>query len=230
MAMIEPGEGKKYERDPEEGNIPTGIYLAELTEVREVGPSKKYPDGNNRLVFEFTVVDPKFPKLGGKKACAFVGKTLFKNKEGRESALVKLARTMGVANPEKGFDPDALKGRRYSVMIEYTDGVNGEPGRGWVRNAMVAPDAPTFAGKPDTGPTPDDAPPDDDLTPGAAAKWDVYDGKAKAWALNKSTLEVQGTFDLSGGDPAAVYVRPHGTKDSKRAIEYGFTSAGPIPY
>jgi hypothetical protein len=152
MAMIMPTEGKGYDRDPEEGNYPTGMYVCVLTRVDEIDPSAKFPDGNRRLVFEFTLDDPNFPQFKGKKCAAFVGKTVFKSpKDGKESKLVTLARMMGVKEPEKGFDPDTLIGKKYHVMSEHLDG------RSWARQAVAIagqPASPPPAAPPQQQPTP----------------------------------------------------------------------------
>lgn len=167
MAMITPSEGKKFERDPEESNFPTGVYNCKLSRVEETGPSSKYPNGNPRIVFEFTVDDGPYK---GKKAVAFIGKTLHKSKEGRESNLVKWARLMGVQSPENGFDPDTLIGKTFQVMCELTPGTDGKPGRAWARQAIAA-----NTGAPMTAPT-----------PAAGTFFDISNGKTVA---RKHSLE-----------------------------------------
>jgi hypothetical protein len=159
MAMITPAESK-FERDPEEGNFPTGVYNCRLTEVRETGPSANYPNGNPRLIFEFTVDEGPYK---GKKTVAFIGKTLHKSKEGKESNLVKWARLMGVKNAEKGFDPDTLVGKVFQVMCELTDATGDKPARAWARTAMAISGAPL--------------PPNGNVqSTTAAAKWFISDG------------------------------------------------------
>jgi hypothetical protein len=226
MAMISPSEGKKFERDPQEGNIPTGLYLCELSRVQETGPSAKFPNGNPRLVFEFTILDGA---CKGKKAVAFLGKTLLKNKEGRESNLVKWARMMGVPDPEKGFDPDGMLNKRFNVMIELTPGTNGEPPRGWARS-VIAANNPAPAAPPASAPPGDGPPPDEATGPDPAAKWDYHDG-AK-WVANQTTAEVQQSIVINGLMAQALWVRPAGSKDAKKADDFGFTNATveTIPY
>lgn len=145
MAVIMPevGGGKKFDRDPNEGNIPTGTYLMRLTRIQEIPPSAKYPDSGNRLVFEFEVAEEGPQK--GKKACSFVGKKLWANPaQKKESALVKLARQLGCPDPMKtGFDPEGCLGKHYTVTCE----LDGD--RAWVR--FVAPAAAVPApSRPDT--------------------------------------------------------------------------------
>jgi hypothetical protein len=225
MAMISPSEGKKFERDPQEGNIPTGLYLCELSRVQETGPSAKFPNGNPRLVFEFTILDGA---CKGKKAVAFLGKTLLKNKEGRESNLVKWARMMGVPDPEKGFDPDGMLNKRFNVMIELTPGTNGEPGRGWARSVIAANNAAPaqqsamdafFAGN---------TPPD------PAARWDYSDGTNKL--LDQTTAQIRSALAESGIALAKVWLKPAGAprETAKTAEAWGFgvaeTAAEPIPF
>lgn len=227
MAFIDPKSGKAFERDPEEGNIPTGLYLCELTRVSETGPSAKFPGSNNRLVFEFTVNDPNHSHLNGKKAVTFVGKTLLKSKEGRESNLVKLARMMGVVNPENGFDPDSLIGRKFNVMIEYTPGTNGEAGRGWARSAMAA-GSPVANAANQTPPTSVAVAAS---TTGAAyhagnlnARWDYSDG-GDIRAANVLTGELQEFLTGNFCTKNAIRVKPAGSPPTaaKYAEEWGFT-------
>jgi hypothetical protein len=228
VALISPTDQKKFDRDPREGDIPTGMYLCELTAVREVPPSAKFPNGNNRLVFEFTIADG--PQRG-KKPVIFLGKTLLKSKEGRESKLVQFARMMGIAAPEKGFDPDTLLHKKYQVMVEYTPGASGEPGRGWVRSAMVA--APAAAAT-TSAPPPADLPPAPDAPPAPdpAALWDLHNGKE--WLKGRTTADVCAHLATSGVGVTHLWVRPAGnTLAPKRAHEYGFAapdSEVPIPY
>jgi hypothetical protein len=128
MALIMPEE-RTFDRDPTEGQFPSGTYPMELSRVSEVGPSAKYPDSGPRLVFEFTHPDGPYQ---GKKAAQFVGKKLWVNpKLNKESGLVKLARQLGCPDPMKGFDPDAYVGKRFNVTCELTG--SGEEARAWVR-------------------------------------------------------------------------------------------------
>lgn len=188
MAMISPTEGKSFERDPEEGNFPTGVYLCKLTRVEETGPGAKFPNGNNRLVFEFTVDEGQYK---GKTAIAFLGKTLHKSKDGRESNLVKWARMMGVRDPEKGFDPDTLVGKVFQVTCEYTPGTNGHAGRAWARTAIIASSAPaSFANSPTAG-----------------GHWDYTDGSTVV--PNVSTADLRAFLSTSGIDPAKIRAKPH---------------------
>lgn len=228
MAMIDPNGQKKFERDPEEGNIPTGQYLCELSRVQETGPSAKFPGGNNRLVFEFTVVDPACPHLGGKKTVVFLGKTLLKSKEGRESNLVKWARMMGVVNPENGFDPDTLLGRRFMVMCEFAPGTNGEPGRAWARAAMASSGAPAPIapnGAPIVNPPPASG------TPDPNARWDYMnkDGKPVGGA---TTAELQQYITDNQLAIQNVRVKPAGAPpaQAKTADQWGFLSGDPVPW
>jgi hypothetical protein len=128
MALIMPEE-RTFDRDPTEGQFPSGTYPMELSRVSEVGPSAKHPDSGPRLVFEFTHPDGPYQ---GKKAAQFVGKKLWVNPRlNKESGLVKLARQLGCPDPMKGFDPDAYVGKRFNVTCELTG--SGEEARAWVR-------------------------------------------------------------------------------------------------
>ena len=132
MAMIEPKAAD--ERRADESRFPTGLYLVRLAEVREVGPSAKFPNGNNRLVFDFEVIDGPYK---GKRSAIFVGKSIFRDpNSGKESNLVKLARSMGVLNPEKGFDPDSLIHKHFNAMCEQD--TSSPEGRTWVRSVIPA--------------------------------------------------------------------------------------------
>lgn len=225
MAMISPTEGKKFERDPEEGNFPTGVYICELSRVEEVGPGAKFPNGNNRLVFEFTV---SAGPHAGKKAIAFLGKTLHKSQDGKESNLVKWARMMGVANPEKGFDPDSLLGKPFQVMCEFTAGTAGQPGRAWARTAITTATAtPTLPATP-VAPAPQagglgaNGMPAVVPTPDLNARWDYSDGTSRE--LNRTTAEVMHFFATSGCDPRKIRVKPAGAPvgNAKTADLWGF--------
>lgn len=134
MAMILPTENSKtFERDPEESRIPTGTYPARLERVSQVGPSKKFPDSGDRLVFEFVVSEGPYR---GKKAATFVGKKLWRNAaNNKESALLKLARQLGVADPMQGFDPELYIGKAFMIGCELQDD------RAWVRFVSPAADA-----------------------------------------------------------------------------------------
>jgi hypothetical protein len=235
--MIDPNDGKQRDRDPEEGNIPTGLYLCELSRVSEVAPSAKFPNGNPRLVFEFTLCDPNYPALRGKKAVTFLGKTLHKSKEGKESNLVKWARMMGVANPERGFDPDTLLNKRFNVMVELTPGTNGEPGRGWARQAMLAVQQAAASPQPQPSLTASGSASTSGTigTPGPNAgdpnaRWDAHDGAVVT--LNKSSAEVQAIINECKCDANKIWVKPAGTprEQSKTADQYGFLNGSSIPW
>lgn len=219
--MIDPASQKKFERDPEDANIPTGLYTCELMRVQEIGPSPKFPGGNNRLVFEFALVAPSPTALRGKHACAFIGKTLLKNKEGRESNLVKWARMMGISNPEKGFDPDTLIGRKFNVMVEYTEGTGGESGRGWARSAILAQAAPVVYDQiPGEGPPPEDVPAPDPLD-----RWDYHNGTA--WQYGASTIDLSTFLAVDPARYGRIWVKVQGAdnKTAKKANAWGFRPA-----
>lgn len=111
-----------------------GTFYCLLTGIDEIGPDKNYDSTKNRLVFEFTVVDRKFPHLHGQKGVTIVTASVFKNKKtGQESNLVKLARSMGVVDPLKGFDPDMLLDKYYMVCFELHDG------KAFAKTVMPAP-------------------------------------------------------------------------------------------
>jgi hypothetical protein len=75
MAVIMPEE-KKFDRDPAEGQFPSGTYYCKLDAIREVGPSPKFPDSGPRLVFDFVVADGPH---AGKRTAQFCGKKLWSN-------------------------------------------------------------------------------------------------------------------------------------------------------
>jgi hypothetical protein len=128
MAVIMPEE-KKFDRDPTEGQFPSGTYYCKLDAVREVGPSPKFPDSGPRLVFDFLVADGPH---AGKRTAQFCGKKLWSNpKLNKESALLKFARQLGCPDPMKGFDPDQYLGKPYQVTVELTG--TGPDARAWVR-------------------------------------------------------------------------------------------------
>lgn len=231
--MITPEEGKKFERNPEEGNFPTGVYVCELSRVEETGPGAKFPNGNNRLVFEFTVLDPNFPQFGGKKAVAFLGKTLHKSKDGRESNLVKWARMMGVVTPERGFDPEMLLGKKYQVTCELTPGRDGQPARAWARTAIAL--APIGVASAASVAPPAAAPVANGVaTPTSSfagldphARWDATDGHDVM--ANKTTLEIQNFLTDNHVDSRVIKVKPAGAAPtlSRTAHEWGFISGKP---
>lgn len=207
MAMIEPKAAD--ERRADESRFPTGLYLVRLAEVREVGPSAKFPNGNNRLVFDFEVADGPYK---GKRSAIFVGKSVFRDpKTGKESNLVKLARSMGVQNPEKGFDPDTLIHKHFNAMCEQD--TSSPEGRTWVRTVIPAgsPAAPT---------TPAGGPPRPPARPASAEVLYWYagpDGAGEPVAKNES-----GIRDLilaAEARPAETLVCRDGTQDWKPIAE-----------
>jgi hypothetical protein len=222
MALITPNDGKKFERDPEEGNFPTGVYTCELTRVEEIGPGAKFPEGNNRLVFEFTVREGQY---AGKKACAFLGKTIHTSKDGRESNLVKWARMMGAAKPELGFDPDTLVGRRFQVMCEFTSGTGDKPGRAWARQAVAQGQTTSY--------TPPQGTTTTQVTTGshsaAPALWDVKDADGNM--LFAQTGATVSAMVAAGASPDLLQMKPNkaGREAVKSAREYGFAEyANPV--
>lgn len=120
-----------------------GTFYCLLTGIDEIDPDKNYDSTKNRLVFEFTVVDRKVPHINGQKGVTIVTASVFKNrKTGQESNLVKLARSMGVVEPEKGFDPDMLLDKYYMVNFELHDG------KAFATRVMPAP-GPSDGGQPE---------------------------------------------------------------------------------
>jgi hypothetical protein len=222
MAMIAPKS--QDERRVEESQFPTGMYLVKLAEVREVGPSAKFPNGNHRLVFDFEVADGPYK---GKRSAMFVGKSLFRDsKSNKESNLVKLARSMGVVKPEEGFDPDLLVGKFFNAMCEQD--ASSPDGRTWVR-AVTPAGAP--AGQPTAPPAPGTKPPPPPPKKPAAApvpepaddsKWQLYDDHAGEY-LPKTGKEVRAWFYEKKIAPDAVHVCPEGSDVVKPADEYGFS-------
>lgn len=100
-----------------------GTFYCILSNIQEIDPDQKYDSKKNRLVFEFTVVDRKVPHLNGQKGVTIVTATVYHNRNtGQRSNLVKLATSMGVVNPEKGFDPDMLLDKHYYVRFELYEG------------------------------------------------------------------------------------------------------------
>jgi hypothetical protein len=122
-----PGGGQ---RNPEDSNFPTGIYLSRLVEVADIGPKKDDPGGAGRLVFEFTVEDGPYK---GKTASTFVFKKLYPKPTGRmgkASKLYDLAKSLGVIDPMAGFDTDQFVGKHYQI------GVKNEGDRAWVETVF----------------------------------------------------------------------------------------------
>jgi hypothetical protein len=224
MVMINPNDGAKYERNPEEGNIPTGVYTCELTRAEEIGPSPQYPGGNNRLVFEFTVIGGEH---GGKKAVTFIGKTLHKSKDGRESNLVKWARMMGIQNPEAGkWDTDVLVGKRYQVTCELTPAIGDKPPRAFARSAIATNDQPQKA-QFRTSASPPVQPQHNGHAPQAAGGqlWDASDGKGGWRGITRDA--VQAIITDRGWTASQLRVKPAGAPNSeaRTADEMGFSDA-----
>lgn len=219
--MITPNDEKKFERDPEEGNFPTGVYTCELSRSQETGPGAKYPGGNNRILFEFTVIGGQY---GGKKAIVLLGKTLHKSKDGRESNLVKWARMMGVANPESGFDPESLVGKRFQVTCEYTAGTNGQPGRAWARMAIATPQQSGAAPAPHPHTTVSGA----DATGGQL--WDYSDGKkGPNTKSNQTTEQVIEFLDYLAGETVVpvIRIRRSGSNEAPVAADVWLSAHAP---
>lgn len=102
------------------------------------------------------------------------------------------------------------------------------------RASSEYPNSPTIQGRPtSTNTLPGTPPPldDDDMTtpePDPAARWDYHDGSN--WIKNVPTAGVQQFLTDHKIDSATLYVKPAGTKDQKRAHEYGFASAAPVGF
>jgi len=220
MAMIEPKS--QDERRVEESQFPTGMYLVQLKEVREIGPSAKFPNGNNRLVFDFEVADGPFK---GKRTAYFVGKTIFRDaKTGKESNLVKLGRSMGVSKSETGFDPDTLVGKHFNAMCEQDTAT--PDGRTWVRAVTPAgaPGAGQPAAKPPAPPLPPGATKSEPAEPADDSRWNVWDADTQSY-LVMTGKEVRDFLLGQKMAPSAISVCPEGSQDVKTADLHGFIVA-----
>ena len=212
MAMILPEESK-FERDPSEGQFPSGTYVCDLEAVREVGPSKKYPDSGNRLVFDFAVSDGPYK---GKRAAQFVSKKLYSNpKQGKESGLVKLARQLGCPDPMKGFDPDQYIGKQFNVTVELTG--TGDDARCWVR--FVTPATP---GGPAASPPAGGPPPRRGTTnagkPGPAFYW--LDLNPEADPVKVEADKLRAYVDEHKLDARTLQVCPDGASEYKALVDF----------
>jgi hypothetical protein len=120
MAFIKPS---RPQYDPKDDLRSSGQFYSVCSGVIELDPDPKYNSRKGRLAIEFTVVDPRFPHLRGKKTASVVGASVYKDpKTGKESKLVQIARMMGVVDPLKGFDPDVFLDKYYYVSCELHEG------------------------------------------------------------------------------------------------------------
>ena len=212
MAVIMPEPDKAFDRDPTEGQFPSGTYYCKLDRVTEVGPSKKFPDSGNRLVFEFVIADGPY---AGKKAASFVGKKLWSNpKLNKESGLLKLARQLGCPDPMKGFDPDSYLGKHFQVTCELTG--TGADARSWVRFVTPAVAGSSPAANP---PSPGGPPPrrTNAGTPAPAFYW-VELGDAEPTKVPADKL--RGFIDEKKLDARELQVCPAGGSEWKAAVDY----------
>lgn len=132
--------------DPEQELRSSGTFVAELEDIRHCQSDPKYPGSKPRLAFCFRINAPGNPGAHNKYVVTIVTASIYSSKQtGKESNLVKLLRSMGIPNPEKGCDPDTLIGRNFVVICELWEG------KSFVQQATPAPGGVgKQAGKPET--------------------------------------------------------------------------------
>lgn len=108
------------QRNDEDYNFPSDIYLMRLDDVQELPPKADDERKVPRLVFEFSVVEGPYK---GKKCSTFVRKNLFPGSrgQGNASALYKLLKSLGVVDPAAGVETKDLLGQYWRVGVKNTN-------------------------------------------------------------------------------------------------------------
>lgn len=209
------------QRNDEDYNIPSGLYLCEFRGVQEI-PAKE-GDTLSRLVFEFELVDGPYR---GKKLSTFVRKNMFAgNARGsKPSNLYKLAKSFGVADPVARFETDEHIGQRFQIVAKNEDGK-----RAWPESflpvqgqAPYIPPAPTGVSAPPPPPnTTIPAPPSPVAGPADDSKWLVWIPEKKQYeAMTGAGVRAH----LISHNPDDVMLCAEGSQEVKSAIQAGFTT------
>ena len=157
------------------------------------------------------------------EAALFVGKTISKTREGKESNLVKLGRSMGVVEPEKGFDPDMLLGKFFMVVTEFQDG------RSWARNVFVENIVAPSPAAPKAPPPPPKRPAAPKAEPADDTRWQFHAGGEGVEWEEVSAKDIKAWLAANPTRADAAFVAPaDGSGEAKGWKEYGF--ADPLPY
>lgn len=220
MLLNQQTAGGGSQRNDEDYDFPSDIYLMRLDDVVEIPPKADDERKTPRLVFEFSVVEGPYQ---GKKCSTFVRKNLFAGAGGRgnASSLYKLLKSLGVADPMAGVDTNQLVGKFWRV------GVKNEGNRAWPDSYYPAnspasgsgsrPAAPPPPPKPTAAPLPEPA---DD------SRWQVWDSHSNSY-VTMTGQDVRAYMAQQKCQPSGISLCPEGSQDVRTADLYGFTG---IPF
>jgi hypothetical protein len=206
-------------------DIPDGKYLAKFLGVsmREDKPGDKPRLGDDgkplppAMTWDFEIAEGP---SAGKRSDKLTGRVPTP-KSGCGKMLAAI--TDAVLRDGQEVDLDSFVGKFYRVTIEDNRVSDKSP--------PVLTGAPAKAANSANSAPPGDGPPPDEATaPDPAAKWDYHDGQK--WVTGQTTAEVQQSIVINGLMAQALWVRPAGSKDAKKADDFGFTNATveTIPY
>lgn len=200
------------QRNDEDYNVPTGLYLCQFREAEEIPPKADDETKTPRLIFQFDIADGPYK---GKKLCSFVRKNLFAGggaKNAKPSQLYKMARSLGAPDP-MNFDTEQFVGRYFQITAENLDGK-----RGWPVSIIPAQQP---AGAPSAPPPPGIYPPPPSSAPADDSRWQVYDAQNKSWMV-ATGREVRHYLTLPGYSAGSLMVTPAGQQNVLTAAAHGF--------